>query len=240
MLRAAVFWSGLALATAALGTLAILVGALDRRGRLVQPVSRLWARACLRLAGARATLAAPGGLPERAVYVANHQSAVDIFALGAVLPGQLRWVAKRELFRIPIFGRAMRAAGYVAVDREDPRRSRAGLAHAAAALEGGASLVVFPEGTRSPDGRLRAFKRGAFALAQAAGVPVVPLAIHGSRDVLGRAGWRPRPGAVRVVAGAPIPSADLPQAELVARAERAVSALLEPASSPAAPVPAGA
>ncbi len=234
MLRAALFWPGLVVVSALLGTLTLLTAPFDRRGRVIHRYSRLWARAGLGLAGVRVALTAREPLPPgRAhVFVANHQSYMDIFALAAVLPGEFRWVAKRELFRIPLFGRAMRRAGYVPVDRDDPRRARANLSQAAAVLAAGRSLVVFPEGTRSADGRLRPFKRGAFALAEAAGVPVVPVALHGSREVLRPGGYRITPGTVRVELAAPIDPAGLPQAELLARARAAIAArLAEPVSA---------
>ncbi len=236
MLRAVFFWSGLAVVTAVLGMLAILTGIVDRRGRVIQHYSRLWGRAGLWLSGSRADLKSVAGapapvVPPGSVIVSNHQSAMDIFAIAAAVPGQLRWVAKRELFRIPIFGRAMQAAGYVSIDRTAPRRSRRGLSRAVEALAGGASLVVFPEGTRSPDGRLRPFKRGAFALAQGARAPVLPLAVKGSRHVLAAGGWRVRPGRIEVVVGTPIPSGGRPQAEIALRAHDAVARMLDGAAA---------
>lgn len=235
MFRAALFWPGLVVVSALLGVLTLLTAPFDRHGRVIHRYSRLWAWAGLRLAGVRVALTAPEPpARDRAhVFVANHQSYMDIFALAAVLPGEFRWVAKRELFRIPLFGRAMRRAGYVPVDRDEPRRARANLSHAAAVLAAGRSLVVFPEGTRSADGRLRPFKRGAFALAEAAGVPVVPIVLRGSREVLAPGGYRVTPGTVRVEMAAAIDPAGLPRAELLARARAAIAARL------AEPAPAG-
>ncbi|HEX7124687.1 MAG TPA: lysophospholipid acyltransferase family protein [Thermodesulfobacteriota bacterium] len=244
MVRVVLFWGGLAVVTAVLGTLAIVTRLVDRRGTVIQRYSRAWGRAGLWLAGSRADLSAAAGaapaVPPGSVIVSNHQSTMDIFAIASALPGQLRWVAKRELFRIPIFGPAMRAAGYVPIDREDPRRSRRGLSRAAEALAQGASLVVFPEGTRSADGRLGPFKRGAFALAQASRAPVVPVAVRGSRAVLPAGRWRVRPGRIEVVVGRPIPSADLSQPDLVVRAREAVAALLGQDAQAAAPATAAA
>ncbi len=247
MLRALLFWPGLVLVTAFVGTLILLTAPFDRRGRIIQRYSRLWARTNLRLAGVRVRLAAAGPLPpDRAhVFVANHQSTIDVFVLGAVLPGQYRWVVKQELFSIPILGRAMLRAGYVPIDREEPRRSRSGFSRAAAVLAAGDSLVVFPEGTRSADGRLQPFKRGAFALAQAAGSPVVPVAVIGSREVLAAGSYRLRPGTVRVELAPAIPSTGLSQMELAAQARAAIAARLAPqtnaegASRSSEPPPAG-
>ncbi len=228
MLRAVLFWPGLVIATAFFGTLVLLTAPFDRRGRISQRYSRWWARTNLWLAGVRTTLAEAGPLaPDEArVFVANHQSAVDVFVLGAVLPGQYRWVVKQELFSVPILGRAMLRAGYVPIDREKPGRSRSSLSRAAAVLAAGDSLVVFPEGSRSADGRLQPFKRGAFALAHAAGSPVVPVAVIGSREVLAPGSYRLRAGTVRVELAPAIPSTGLSQTELSAQARAAIAARL--------------
>ncbi|BCR06136.1 1-acyl-sn-glycerol-3-phosphate acyltransferase [Desulfuromonas versatilis] len=147
--------------------------------------ARFWAQVGLRLAGVR--LSAEGqqhlqqGQP--VIYMPNHQSNFDILALFASLPGQFRWLAKEELFRIPLFGFAMRRSGYIPIDRSDRKKSMLSMKEAARRISEGASVIVFPEGTRSMDGKLLPFKKGGFMLALQAGVPVVPVAITGSRDI---------------------------------------------------------
>jgi 1-acyl-sn-glycerol-3-phosphate acyltransferase len=162
--------------------------------------ARIWARVGLWLAGVRLQVKGLEHLPQgRAViFMPNHQSNVDILALFAGLPVQFRWLAKQELFRIPLFGLAMRRTGYIPVDRSDRRAAIASMALAAERIAGGTSIVLFPEGTRSPDGALLPLKKGGFMLALQAQVPIVPVALRGSREVLPKHGWRLRPGPVAV------------------------------------------
>ncbi len=147
--------------------------------------ARLWARVGLQLAGVRLTVEGQEHLPQgAAVYMPNHQSNFDILALFAGLPVQFRWLAKEELFRIPLFGFAMRRTGYIAVDRSDRKKAIQSMAMAARRISEGTSVIVFPEGTRSPDGNLLPFKKGGFLLAIDAAAPIVPVAIRGSHAVM--------------------------------------------------------
>ena len=148
--------------------------------------ARLWGRVGLWLAGVRLTVTGKEHLPQDGpvVYMANHVSNFDILALFAGVPGQFRWMAKIELFRIPLFGLAMRRAGAIPVDRSSRRNSVISMRQAVARIAAGTSVVIFPEGTRSPDGTLQVFKTGSFTLALQAQVPVVPVAICGSGEVM--------------------------------------------------------
>jgi 1-acyl-sn-glycerol-3-phosphate acyltransferase len=138
------------------------------------------------------------------VYVVNHQSWFDVLAVLDVLPGSLRFVAKRELGRVPLFGQALRAAGHIEIDRADLASAVAAYRRAAGRLRRGLSAVVFAEGTRSRTGRLRPFKKGPFVLAIVAQVPVVPVFVEGSYAVLPPGSIRPRPLPITVHLGAPI------------------------------------
>jgi 1-acyl-sn-glycerol-3-phosphate acyltransferase len=100
------------------------------------------------------------------------------------LPGQFRWLAKEELFHIPLLGMAMRRTGYIPVNRSDRRKAIQGMAKAVRRITEGTSVIIFPEGTRSPDGTLLPFKKGGFIMALQSQVPVVPVAIRGSRDIM--------------------------------------------------------
>jgi 1-acyl-sn-glycerol-3-phosphate acyltransferase len=152
---------------------------------LLHSYARFWARISLWLAGVRMVVEGRENLPGGAVvYMPNHQSNFDILALFAGLPGQFRWLAKEELFHIPLFGLTMRRAGYIAVDRSNRKKSVESMRRAIERIAQGTSVVVFPEGTRSPDGHLKDFKAGSFTLAIQAQVPVVPIAITGTRDVM--------------------------------------------------------
>jgi len=154
---------------------------LDSSGRFYAWHARLWARLALALNGVTVTLAGAEHLPDGPViFMSNHQSNFDILALLAAMPRQIHWIAKKELFEIPIFGPSMRRGGYIPLNRGDGRKALQSMDEAAATINQGKSVVLFPEGTRTPDGNLLPFKRGGFILARKAAVPVVPVTINGS------------------------------------------------------------
>ncbi|MCA9674063.1 MAG: 1-acyl-sn-glycerol-3-phosphate acyltransferase [Kofleriaceae bacterium] len=162
------------------------------------------------------------------VYMFNHQSHLDIPVLYATLPSPtIRFVAKAELFRIPLWGAAMRQAEFIEVDRGDHAQAMAAMARAAALVGDGVSIAIAPEGSRSRDGRIGPLKKGGFHLAQGTGAPIVPVAIRGTIDILPRGARAMRGGVpVRVVIGAPIAAAgrpiEEPMAEVAAFLERYV------------------
>ena len=200
------------------GTLSILTAWIPPRGDWVYFMARLWSRGLLLSSGIRLTVTAGSQLDPkgRFVFMSNHQSLYDIPALIQSLPGQARFLAKRSLFQIPIFGWALKAGGFVSIDRKDRSRAGESFAEAVARLRSGASAVVFPEGTRSLDGRLLPFERGGFLLAIKSGTPIVPVGISGSLQVRPRDKWKVRPGTIRVAYGAPI---DVRQFGIRGRAE---------------------
>jgi len=163
---------------------ALLWTLVDSSGKLYSLHARLWARISLFLAGTRVTLRGSEHLPPGPVmFMSNHQSGFDILALLATLPCETRWIVKKELFNIPIFGPSMKRGGYIPLDRRDAHRALKSMQKAAEAIRSGKSIVIFPEGTRSKDLRLLPFKRGGFMLALRAGIPVVPVTINGSGKV---------------------------------------------------------
>jgi 1-acyl-sn-glycerol-3-phosphate acyltransferase len=162
------------------------------------------------------------------VYASNHQSWFDIVALVDVLPGSLRFIAKKELGRVPLFGRAMRAAGHIEIDRKDLSSAVAAYQNAAREVQGGLSAVVFAEGTRTRTGRLQPFKKGPFVLAIVAQVPLVPIYVQGGFEVLPKGSLRPRPGTITAHVGVPIPTTGLTyedRDDLSARARAAMIAM---------------
>jgi 1-acyl-sn-glycerol-3-phosphate acyltransferase len=166
---------------------------------------RAWGPWGLWLAGARTAVERLPALPDGPlVFACNHESALDIWVAFKVLPRSFRFVAKQELFRIPVFGAYLRLGGHVPVDRGNRARAVQSLRHAGEAVRAGTSLVFFPEGTRSKDGRVHPFKKGPFVVAMEAGVPVVPVAISGSGRVTPKEAIAVVPGTIRVAVGEPV------------------------------------
>lgn len=144
------------------------------------------------------------GATKRYVYVANHSSLFDIPIVLATVPDNIRIMYKRELNKIPVFGWCLALSPFIAVDRGDGRDAMAKLDAAVASMRDGTSVLIFPEGTRSSDGNLGEFKRGAFVLAARSGKPLVPLAILGSANILPARKVRLSKGLVRVEVGEPM------------------------------------
>jgi len=160
-------------------------------------------------------------------FAANHQSWVDIPALFVALRRPVLFLAKRELGQVPFLGRFIASMGMVFVDRAERRQTARTVEEAVERLREGRSIVSFPEGTRTPDGRVHPFKTATFAAAMEAGVPVVPVALEGAARVLPRDGFRVRPGLVRVTIGEPIPTAGLGRQDRAALATRVQAAVAE-------------
>lgn len=232
----------IAVYTVVLGTLSLLSGLVDARGRAAHACARTWSWLILATTG---VVVERDGLArlERGrtyVFVSNHQSIYDIPVIFASLPFQLRIIAKESLGSFPFLGWHLRRSGHLLVDRRRP--DRAGILRRWKALVGeGLSLIVFPEGTRSPDGRVAPFKAGSFLLAIQAGLPIVPLTVSGSRRVMTKGRLTTRPGRVRLLVHEPIATDGLgpdDARDLAARVRAVVEAPLAAPDgrSPAAPL----
>jgi len=198
MIRTVFFIIWTVMATGFFSFMAILASLLDKKGELPHLVARVWGRTLLFGARVKVAVKNPDNIdPSRSyIYMSNHQSNFDIPVLLAYLPVQFRWLAKVELFRIPIFGFAMQRAGYISIDRSDRKAAILSLKHAAEIIRGGVSVLIFPEGTRSRDGNIRPFKSGGFILAIDSGAPIVPVIIHGTFPIMPKDRLRIRPGNV--------------------------------------------
>jgi 1-acyl-sn-glycerol-3-phosphate acyltransferase len=155
----------------------------------------------------------------------NHQSYFDIFALLACLPVEFKFILKEELMKIPLFGATMRRAGYIGIDRDDPRKAAKSMNEVAEKIKNGASVLIFPEGTRSVDGQLQPFKRGGFHLAIKSGCDVVPIAIINSRNIVPKGTLKINKGTFALNIGHPIPVKDYSKKEmdqLLARTREAI------------------
>ncbi|MDE3156152.1 MAG: 1-acyl-sn-glycerol-3-phosphate acyltransferase [Acidobacteriota bacterium] len=196
--------------TAVLGTISLASSLIDRRGIVAHWCARAWSWLILATTGVRVDARGRERLtPGRTyVFVSNHQSIYDIPVLFAALPWQLRIIAKASLGRFPFLGWHLRHTGHILVDRRDPARTSI-LKQASSLVRQGLSLIVFPEGTRSRDGALAPFKGGSFLLALDAGLPIVPVAVIGSRHVMRKGRLAVEPGAVRLIVHDPIPPANL-------------------------------
>lgn len=198
-------------------------------------LSMKFCRFAVRLLGVRVSVTGLENIPHGAcIFAANHASNLDPVILLPAVPRRITIFAKKELFRIPILGVGMRAAGFIRVDRFG-RKATAGLATAVRHLKQGLSLSIFPEGTRSPDGRLRPFKKGAFAMAIEAGVYVVPVSIAGTQHLLRRGQWIVHSGEVTLRFGLAVDASAYTmqqRPELLARVESLVVAALPPDQQP--------
>lgn len=191
----------------AMGGIEVLMIFVDRRrGRIFHRLARFWARGVLLICNVRLRVR---GLEKidvtrNCVYVSNHASMLDIPAIVAGIPGQIRIVYKKELEIIPFFGWGLRWGAYIGIDRGRGARAMRSIEEAVAKIKNGASILLYAEGTRTLDGKLQPFKRGAFNIALRAGVPVVPLTVNGSLNILPKHSACVRPGVVELVLASPI------------------------------------
>jgi 1-acyl-sn-glycerol-3-phosphate acyltransferase len=196
-------------------------------------IPRLWARWTLRVSGTPVTAIgahhiAPGR-PQ--IFLCNHASWYDVLALATIIPKRYRFVGKKELARVPLWGRAWLASGHIAIDRSDTVAAVESLDRAGRMVrEDRSAIIIFPEGTRSATGELLPFKKGAFMLAMHTGIEIVPVAVQGTRAIMPKGSWRVRPGRIIVRFGAPISAATqaaLSRDELMSRVRAEIQALLD-------------
>jgi len=193
-------------------------GSLERAS--IDERARWFGRRVIELLDVDLTASGAHHVPPRAVvYMSNHQSHLDIPMLYATLPSpSIRMLAKTELFRIPLWGRGLREAEFIEVDRSNHARAVKSIEQAAALLRDGVSIYLAPEGTRSRDGRIGKLKKGGFHLAIGTGAPIVPVAIRGTIDILPRGGKVMRTGCrVTVQIGEPIDVAGRDLSDLMAQ-----------------------
>ena len=224
--------------TIVLGAASIVSSLFDRRGRFAHGCARAWSWLILKTTGVEVTVDGLSRLTPATTYifVANHQSHYDTPIVFSSLPYQLRIIAKESLARFPVLGWHLKRGGHLFVDRRDPDRTGI-LKRWRALVSDGLSLIVYAEGTRSPDGRVARFKAGSFLLAIQAGLPIVPLAIIGTRAVMPKGRLRTEPAKVTLVIHDPIqpPAIDEPTVQdakaLAARVHDIVAAAVQRAGA---------
>lgn len=221
---------GLALlTTAGVSMAAFFIVVVDRSGDLYHRLARRWAKFTLWVFGVNVTTRGLEHLDtsKHYVYVANHASMFDIPAIFAAIPDDIRIILKKELTRVPIWGWALKVGPYISIDRYNPKDAMESIDRAVETIREGASVLVFAEGTRSKDGKLQPFKRGAFALAARSGVPIVPVTVNNSFNIMPKGSWRIQPADILVVVDKPIESAGLMGKEDELRLMEQVHAVLE-------------
>jgi 1-acyl-sn-glycerol-3-phosphate acyltransferase len=223
-LRSYFVWTPLVwLYTLVLGCVSLVVSLFDPTGERQQRVARLWSQMILWTVGAKVQVEGLEKIDtsKPQVYVVNHLSAFDIPVLYTHLPFQFRILAKKELFRYPFMGWHLRRSGQIPVVLENPKASVRSLNLAVAAIRKGNSLVIFPEGGRSPNGQLQAFMGGAFYAAVKAQVDVVPIVLVGTYEMLKMNSYHIKPGPVQMVVGSPISTVGMSTRDIAKTTERA-------------------
>ncbi|MEW6719013.1 MAG: lysophospholipid acyltransferase family protein [Thermodesulfobacteriota bacterium] len=219
-IRAVFQWTFIALLTLVLGVPAALIGMIapgrHRKGKIFLWLSKIYSGIALFVFGVKVEVRGLDRVDRSAPYVfmANHISYVDPPSLAYAIPHPMFWVFKKELARIPVFGWVLLSLGQIMVDRSDARQARGAMANAAEGLRGNQSILIYPEGTRSKDGNLQPLKKGGFHIAIRTGLPIVPVRISGSGDVLPHGAIAARPGRVVVELFDPIPTAGRAEAEI--------------------------
>lgn len=186
--------------------LTILVSPIDRKGKITHYLSKLFGGGILFIAGVKVTVEGKELLNknENYIFISNHQSFFDIPILMKAIPNNVRFIYKDSLTKIPILGWGMYLGGYIPINRENVRDAMKSLKKAAEKIANGISVTIFPEGTRSEDGKLGEFKRGMFVMADEAKVPLVPTTILGSINILPRNKFQIKSGTVKVIFDKPV------------------------------------
>ncbi len=199
------------MATALGSVFGLLLRLLDRTGDRVLDLARAWSGWVTSFAGVKIVVENRASLDPAQPYVfmANHASSLDIWAAFVAVPRRLRMIAKKQLARIPLFGWVMWAGRFIFIDRKNGVSARRSIEEAGNRIRNGDSVLIFPEGTRTRDGSLGPFKKGGFHLAVRAGVPIVPLALRGTRELMPAGSYLLRAGKVTAIIGEPIPTQGL-------------------------------
>lgn len=195
----------------------LMISPFDRTGRRVHFWCAVpWSKMILRVCGVRVKVEGLENVDSRVprIYMTNHQSYFDIFVLLAGLPVDFKFILKQELMKIPFLGPAMKGARYIAIDRADARRAAKGMNEAAERMKKGASVLIFPEGTRSGDGQLQDFKKGGFHLALKSGCDVVPVVIAGTHRIVSKGSFKVNKGVVGLKIGQAIAAKDFSKRDM--------------------------
>jgi 1-acyl-sn-glycerol-3-phosphate acyltransferase len=186
-----------------LGTLIIILSSFDKSGNISHYIGKFWSLINVYLSGTRIIMYGKEKINNKQAYIimANHQSLFDVWVLIGKLPLQIRWLVKKDIRSIPVFGYALERMGHIYIDRSDKSSRVHGLQEAAEKTKNKTSVIIFPEGTRSEDGKLLSFRNGGAMLALNACIPILPITINGSRFVLPKGTLDLMPGTIQIVVG---------------------------------------
>ena len=188
----------------------IIFGIFGPYSKIIYYSAKAWTNSILFSAGAKLKIEGLEKIDKSKsyIFIGNHQSHFDVLSVFSAIPLTVRFMAKKELFKIPIFGWALYTSGTIRIDRSNRSRAIESMNNALDRIRNGVSVVVFPEGTRSEDGKIRSFKKGGFVLAIKGGIPIIPISVSGSRFILQKHSSRIYPGEIKIVIGDPINSKD--------------------------------
>ena len=200
------FWILISFLSVFLGLMATAAGLFDKSGNSSHKISSLWCRLLCKLNGVKLEIVGQENIltDKPQIFVSNHQGYFDIFALSGYLPVQIRWVAKSSLFKIPFMGWAMSASGYIPVERDDRKKSYEAFNKTIEKIKEGSSIIIFPEGTRSEDGKIGPFKKGSNLIASRSKSPMVPVTVIGSGNIIKKGSAVVTPGLVKVIISPPV------------------------------------
>jgi 1-acyl-sn-glycerol-3-phosphate acyltransferase len=192
--------------TAFVSCAVVIINIFFPSGILIRKIARFWAKTLLYISRIRVEVIGMENVSTEKpqIFMANHQGDFDILIFLAHIPVDFLWTVKKELFRVPVFGRALRKAGYIEIDRQNHENAMKGLEETEVEISKGISIATFPEGTRSEDGRILPFKQGMFYLAIQTGVPIVPVTIIGSNKILPKGSLKVSPGKIIMAIDKPV------------------------------------
>jgi len=239
MIRSAILLLVIPLYTVVAGLFALPVAYLTRSPAILYYLARLGVRMGLSIAGVRVIAHGREKIPPQPhlTYMFNHASNLDGPVIFTQIPGEVKALGKKEMFKLPVLASVMRLAGFIPVDRSDRTAAIRSIERAAEAARGGASFFLAPEGTRSQNGELLPFKKGGFHLAVTAGVPIMPITIRGARELMPRGSFAVRPGVVEVFFHNPVPTRGLTRSDvptLTAEVRTQIESALAPLPVPTA------
>jgi 1-acyl-sn-glycerol-3-phosphate acyltransferase len=219
--------TGIFFDTLVMGPIIVASGYLSTGFRTYK-LTRFWAGVASAFMGITVSIRGAENVTPNTSYIItpNHQSHSDILALLKVLPTPFRWVIKRELLKIPVFGQALAATGAIAVNRADRNSSVQSLKEGSKKLTGGWSVLIYPEGTRSPDGNIQEFKKGAFMMAVQTGIPILPVTCNGAAKILRKKTLALSPGHISITIGRPIVTTGMTEQDVPELMERTKAEML--------------